>query len=44
MLPRAASMDTEIDTFQLDSVVRGYHIYENIWSGMLGKELECSYV
>ena len=40
MLSHAASMDTEVDTFRLDSVVHGYHIYKNIWSNMLGKELQ----
>ena len=41
MLPRAASMDTDIDTFRLDSVVRGHHVFKDIWSSMLGEELEC---
>ena len=41
MFPRAASMVAEMDTFQLDSVVCGHHVYKNIWSSMLGKELKC---
>ena len=41
MLPRTASMDTKNDTFRLDSVVRGHHVYKNIWSSMLGEELQC---
>ena len=41
MLLCGASMDTEMDTFRLDSVVRGHHVYKNIWSSMLGEELQC---
>ena len=41
MLLCAASMDTEMDTFRLDSVVRRHHVYKNIWSSMLGEELQC---
>ena len=43
MFPRAASMVAEMDigTFRLDSVVRGHHVYKNIWSSMLGEELKC---
>ena len=44
MLPCAASMDTAMNTFQLDPVVHGDHIYKNIWNSMLGEELECTYV
>ena len=41
MFPRAASMVAEMDTFRLDLVVRGQHVYKNIWSSMLGEELKC---
>ena len=37
----AASMNTEMDTFQLDSVIHRHHVYKNIWSSLLGKKLEC---
>ena len=40
MLSRAASMNTEMDTFGLNSVVHGHHIYKSIWSSMLGEELQ----
>ena len=44
MLSHAPSMDMEMVTFQLDSVVHTWtpcRLYKNIWSSMLGKELEC---
>jgi len=30
-----------IDTFVLELVVHGYHVYKEIWSSVLGKELQC---
>ena len=45
MLPCAAFTDThtstEMHTLRLDSVVRGHHIYKDIWSSMIGEELQC---
>ena len=43
-----AGMDTTAttpdinDTFQLDSVVRGYHMYKDIWTTIYGEELQCA--
>ena len=43
-----ASMDTTAmtldidDTFQLDSVVRGYHMYKDIWTTIYGEDLQCT--
>ena len=44
MLSHTSSNDTKIDTFWLYSVVCGHHIdyiFKNVWSSMVGKELEC---
>ena len=35
----ATSSDID-DTFQLDSVVRGYHVYKDIWTTIYGEELQ----
>ena len=41
-----AGMDTTAttpgidDTFQLDSVIRGYYVYKDIWTTIYGEELQ----
>ena len=30
-----------METFQLESYVRGYHVYKDIWAAAVGEELEC---
>jgi len=30
-----------MDMFVLESVLCGYHVYKEIWSSMLGEELQC---
>ena len=39
----AAAMegDTEEDTLVTDSMVRGYHIYQNVWTPTVGEHLLC---
>ena len=29
-------------TFTLESCIRGYHMYKDIWNAMIGEELECA--
>ena len=31
----------EIDTYEFDSMVHGYHQYQSIWSTVVGEELQC---
>ena len=31
----------DIDTYEFDSMVRGYHQYQSIWSTVVGQELPC---
>ena len=28
-------------TFEIDSVVRGYHVYKDVWDAHIGTELPC---
>ena len=30
-----------MDVFKIPSCVRGHHVYKNIWTPQVGKELEC---
>jgi len=30
-----------MDTFVMESVVHGYHVYKEIWSSVIGEELQC---
>ena len=34
-------MDPGAEAFCLDTVIRGYNIYKDIWSGVHGEELHC---
>ena len=30
-----------METFEMESCVRGYHIYKEIWEAVVGEELQC---
>ena len=30
-----------METFELDSSVRGYHVYREVWNAVYGEELQC---
>ena len=30
-----------MDSFTVESVIRGYHIYEEVWSSVIGEVLVC---
>ena len=33
----------ELEEFKVDVCVRGYHIYKDIWSAVIGKILACEW-
>ena len=35
------SVHNEILTFQVDSCIQGYHVFESIWNPTTGEELNC---
>ena len=30
-----------METFQMESCVRGYHVYKDLWEAVVGERLEC---
>ena len=34
-------MESEVDLFTAESVIIGYHIYEEVWPGVIGEVLVC---
>ena len=34
-------MESEVDSFTVESVIRGYHVYEEVWSSVIGEVLVC---
>ena len=35
------AIESEVDSFTVESVIRGYHIYEEVWSSIIGEVLAC---
>ena len=34
-------MESEVGSFTVESVIRGYHIYKEVWSSVIGEVLIC---
>ena len=34
-------MESEVDSFTVELVIRGYHVYEEVWSSVIGEVLVC---
>ena len=34
-------MESEVDSFSVESVIRGYYIYKEVWSSVIREVLAC---